>query len=150
MAHPSGFCRSGKYTVYSDAGAGDGLGQPASDRDLCSLGYTIMNHFDRNLNTTFAGNEDYTTPVPQLHPLKEKSRKAHPTQHIDLKETSPVFIRDILKGPRLINAQIINQYLDAGVLPGDLFSGFGSTQVAGKTEECTLKFFPQPHQRIVN
>jgi hypothetical protein len=73
-----------------------------------------VNHLGRDLDGAFARDEDDPSPVGALHGRQHQAGQADTTKHVDVKESPPVFVRDLLERLRFENPEVVDQDFDIG------------------------------------
>ena len=82
--HAFGSGGAGKDGIDGDSGAGGRLGKTAGDGELGGFGHAIMDHFDRDLQAGFAGDENDPAPVLFQHFGKIESAQADAAHDVGL------------------------------------------------------------------
>ncbi len=101
--------RSGQHRVDGHRGAAGQFRKSSRQPDLRGLGDAVVDHFLRNVQPGFGGDEDDAAPIALQHALQIGARKPHPRHHVDLEKAGPVLVGNFEEVFRLENSRVVDE-----------------------------------------
>ena len=84
-------------------------------------------------------NENYSSPIPLLHPGDISAAEAYTTEHIDLEDVAPILVREVIERLGLINSEVVDENVHGGKAFGQVSCRLRRREVPRKSVNVGLR-----------